>query len=200
MLKVLTLAVLSGTVIAPAFAQGSLLAQGTVPMTGNVQSPQASDTPSSIGGDDSRAKNKLSNADFIEKAALAGMAEIGSAKLAEKKALTPAVREFAARMIKDHTEANNKLRSVAAPLGAPVPQQLDRVHSEGLKQLGQLSGREFDTAYVNLMRQDHDTAVALFENAAGDGALDEKLRTFARNTLDTLRNHQLQAHNLNVDE
>jgi putative membrane protein len=65
-----------------------------------------------------------------------------------------------------------------------------------LQKLSKLSGREFDAAYTNVMKQDHDTAIALFENAAGDTSLSPQLREFATGLLETLRSHQLQAHNL----
>jgi putative membrane protein len=151
-----------------------------------------------LGGDDHKVKDRLSDAAFIEKATLSGLTEVKVSQLAIKRSPTPAVRDFAATMVKDHTAANKQLKSAAAAIGAPVPTQLDDARAAAVSNLAALSGRDFDEAYVSLIKQDHDAAVALFENASGELSLAEELRHFAAGSLATLRNHQLQAHNLNA--
>jgi putative membrane protein len=173
------------------------LAQGTTPdAKGTVQSPSAADVMPNAPGIDHRSKGKLNNGEFIEKAGMAGLAEIKLSNLALDKSNTPVVREFANLMVKDHTAANLQLKKAATSSGISLPQGVDPAHTELLQKLAGLSGREFDAAYVNVMKQDHDTAIALFENAAGDQSLKPELRDFASKALETLRSHQLQAHNL----
>jgi putative membrane protein len=176
------------------------LAQGAVPaVKGTLPSPQNTNQLSTTplpGSEDHKVKDKLNNAAFIEKAALAGLTEVKVSRLAVKKGTTPAIRDFAELMVKDHSAANKQLSSAAASIGAPVPSELDDPHTAAVEKLATLSGRDFDSAYVSLMKQDHDAAVALFENASGELSLAEELRHFAARTLATLRNHQLQAHNL----
>lgn len=175
-------------------------AQGTVPAAkGVVQSPNAEATQPT-GSEDGKLKAKLDNAAFVEKAALAGLSEVKVAQMAVKKATTPAIREFAALMLKDHGATNQRLRTTAQRLGVPVPTALDAARRNSADRLAGLTGAEFDAAYTNMMKQDHDAAVALFENAAGDPSLHNDLRSFAAQALDTLRNHQLQAHNLTAEE
>lgn len=176
-----------------------VMAQGTVPdVKGTVPSPQNPNdsSPPLPGGEDSKVKDKLNNAAFIEKAALSGLTEIKASRIAAKKGTTSAIRDFAELMVKDHSAGNKQLLSAAAALGAPVPTELDNTHQAALQKLAGLSGGEFDQAYIDLMRQDHDAAVALFENASGELSLAEELRHFAARNLAMLRNHQLQAHNL----
>jgi putative membrane protein len=131
---------------------------------------------------------------------MAGLAEVSLSDLALDKSVEKSVRGFANTMVKDHSAANQQLRAIAKAKGLSVPQAADRPHTEILTKLAHLSGTDFDEAYVNVMRQDHDSVIALFENAAGDPSLSKELRDFAIGTLDTLRNHQLQAHNLPVGE
>lgn len=172
-------------------------AQGTTPEAkGTVQSPGAADVLPGSPGVDTKHKGKLSNGEFIEKAGMAGLAEIKLSNLALDKSQTPGIREFANRMVKDHTSANQRLKEAAKPSGVALPQGIDQAHTDVLQQLKGLSGSEFDAAYVNVMKQDHDSAIALFENAAGDQTLSKELRDFATQALETLRSHQLQAHNL----
>src|SRR6185312_7264350 len=47
---------------------------------------------------------------FAKQAASGGMAEIQAAQLAQQRAGSPQVRQFASRMITDHTDANNELQ------------------------------------------------------------------------------------------
>lgn len=172
-------------------------AQGTTPdAKGTVQSPGTADVMPGMPGTDTKAKGKLSNGEFIEKAAMAGLAEIRISNLALDKSQTPAIREFANRMVKEHTAANQRLKGAARASGVTLPQNIDPAHTELLQQLKSKSGRDFDAAYVNVMKQDHDSAIALFENAAGDVGLSKELRDYAIEMLDTLRSHQLLAHNL----
>lgn len=183
--------------LAAVCASGYVMAQGTTPdAKGTIQSPAAADGPKSGPGIDQKTKEKLSNAEFIEKAAIASLAEVKISNLALDKSATPSIREFANTIVKDHTAANKQLKEVAAAEGMTLPLGVDQAHTEVLQNLSGLSGRDFDAAYVNVMKQDHDSAIALFENAAGDLTLKPALREFATNTLQTLRNHQLQAHNL----
>jgi putative membrane protein len=58
----------------------------------------------------------LSSADrnFVEQAASGGMAEVQTAQLAQERSGSPEVKQFANRMITDHTQANterSRLRS-----------------------------------------------------------------------------------------
>ncbi|HSB96999.1 MAG TPA: DUF4142 domain-containing protein [Spongiibacteraceae bacterium] len=191
----LIIAVLSLWFSINAFAQGT-----TSAAKGTVQSAPAADVMPMADSVDNKAKGRLSDAEFVEKAAIAGLAEVGLSDLALDKSVAKAIREFANAMIKDHSAANQQLRAIAKAKSLSVPQTVDRPHTEILNKLAHLSGNEFDEAYVNVMRQDHDSAIALFENAAGDPAISKELRDFAISTLETLRNHQLQVHNLPIGE
>lgn len=191
---------LFAAIVAVALANGAI-AQGTTPEAkGTIQSPGAADVLPGTPGVDHKSKGKLNNGEFIEKAGMAGLAEIKLSNLALDKSTTPSIREFANKMIKDHTAANQQLKDAAKATGIALPQGIDPAHTDLLQQLKGKSGRDFDAAYVNVMKQDHDSAIALFENAAGDQTLNKDLRDFATKALETLRNHQLQAHNLPAGE
>lgn len=179
----------------------SVLAQGTTPdAKGTVQSPPTADTMPNAPGVDPKSKGMLNNGEFIEKAGMAGLAEMKISNLALDKSTTPSIREFASRMVKDHTALGKELKTAAVGSGIALPQGLDPEHMDILQKLSKLSGREFDAAYANVMKQDHDSAIALFENAAGDKSLNPQLREFATRSLQVLRDHQLQAHNLPAGE
>lgn len=141
-------------------------------------------------------KLMLTNKSFVEKAAAAGQAEVELSQLALTKSQNAQTQAFAKRMIKDHTAAAEKLRTIAQSENIPVPSELDRKHISALEKIGKLTGNEFDGEYQRQMRDDHDAAVTLFSAAASDEKLDAKLREFAEQTLPVLREHQSAAHSL----
>src|SRR5437764_14545668 len=55
----------------------------------------------------------LTDAQFAEKASGAGLAEVNLARLAVERASRPEIKEFAQRMLADHTKANAQLIQVA---------------------------------------------------------------------------------------
>ena len=80
-----------------------LMAQTTPP------APPAGQAAKPTGG---AAAGKLAAADtkFVQEAAVGGMAEVALGKLAATKATNPDVKQFAQRMIDDHSKANAELK------------------------------------------------------------------------------------------
>ena len=54
------------------------------------------------------------------------LAEIQLGQLALQKSTNPKVRQFAQKMVDDHSKANDQLRQVASANGLTVPEDLDR--------------------------------------------------------------------------
>src|SRR3954452_22720771 len=65
---------------------------------------------------------------FVDQASIGGMAEVELGKLAERKSQNTAVKDFARRMIQDHTKANNQLVSLAKRADTPLGSSLDDEH------------------------------------------------------------------------
>jgi len=126
--------------------------------------------------------------DFVDKAAVGGMFEVDSSKIAEGKAQDQAVKDFAQKMIDDHGAANAKLQTIAGEQKLTVPKELDARHKADLDSL-QNAKDAVDKPYVQLQRDAHSEAVTLFESYAKDGD-NAQLKTFASETLPTLKMHQ----------
>ena len=133
--------------------------------------------------------------DFVKKAAIAGMAEVEQGKVAEQKAADAEVKKFASAMVSDHGKANDKLKSLAQSRGWELPAAVDNEAKSTLESLKAKSGAEFDQAYADGTRKDHDQAVAMFQTASAS-ADDAALRQFAKDTLPTLEHHKKMAHEL----
>ena len=125
---------------------------------------------------------------FVEKATIGGMTEIKASELAKEKGTNPAVKEYSAHMIADHTKASEELSKIATAKGVTPPGTLDKSHQSSIDKLAKLSGADFDKAYMKQMVSDHKDTVSLFQKEAKSGK-DADLQAFAGKTLPTLQGH-----------
>jgi len=128
------------------------------------------------------------DAAFLEKAAQANAAEVKISQAAQTRALRPAIKSFADRMVEDHSALNREIEAMAKKKGVAVTTEPDAAHLMKFGSLQKLEGGAFDRAYVDLMIEDHTAAVHLFEQAASDSA-DADEKKFAETTLPMLREH-----------
>lgn len=131
---------------------------------------------------------------FVEKAAMSGMAEVELGRLALMKSRDENVREFAQRMVTDHTKANAELATIAKAKGLEPPKSLDPEHQGQVKMMRDKAGEDFDRAYSEHMNMDHSKAISLFESASKSN--DAELAGFAQKTLPTLKEHKQLAKKL----
>lgn len=124
--------------------------------------------------------------DFVDTATAKGMAELETAKLALEKG-TSHVRDFARRMIEDHTKANEKLTSLASQEGVEVADDATLMDQAKAMILKVQDGESFDEAYIDNQIVAHEQTIELFERGAA--MEDTKIARFAESTLPKLREH-----------
>lgn len=127
--------------------------------------------------------------EFVTEAASGGMMEVELGKLAQEKATNQQVKDFGAMMVKDHGQANEKLKSIAQSKNIQLPAAMNEDHQEHVNKLRNLSGQEFDREYVNLMVEDHEEDISKFEDMQSD-VQDQELKQWVDSTLPTLRTHK----------
>jgi putative membrane protein len=112
----------------------------------------------------------LASALFLLAAAQSDMLEIESSKLALTKSDSDKTKQFARKMIKDHTETSNELKALLSggKAGATAPSGLDKAHED---------------------------AVSMFERHGKDGD-NAGLKAFAGKTLPHLQEHLKMAQEL----
>ena len=125
---------------------------------------------------------------FIKNAAEGGMSEVELGQLAQQKATNPAVKEFGAMMVTDHTAANEKLKAVAAAKQVSLPDSPSLMQKASKKKLDMMSGDSFDKSYVKGMIDDHKADIKEFQKEATEGK-DPEVKAFAVATLPTLKAH-----------
>jgi len=182
------------------YLQGAALAAGILgsatafgQTAGNGAAAPSTQPPTSSAAGISRLSG--SDQDFVNNAAVGGLFEVEAGKVAEKKASNPQVRKFAARMVHDHSEADNKLKQVVSAEGGTVPNELDQDHQQELKQITSQQGPDFDRNYMQMMVKDHDTDAQAFGKAE-QTLQDPHLKQFAAQTLKVIEQHDKLAHQI----
>lgn len=132
------------------------------------------------------------------KAASDGLAEVEASQLAQQRATSPQVKQFAARMIADHTQANNELQQIAQQQDLTLPTQPDSKDASKVQKLRGLNGAAFDKAYAQEQVPDHQSDIAMFRKEAQSGQ-DPALKAFAQKTLPILQQHLQLAQRLNTN-
>ncbi|MBV8801186.1 MAG: DUF4142 domain-containing protein [Alphaproteobacteria bacterium] len=138
----------------------------------------------------------VSDATFVKKAAISDMFEIQASQLAQTKATSADVKNFASKMVTDHTKTSDQLKSiVSAKSGMKPPTTMDAQHKALLGKLKAASGANFDTLYTQQQVQAHQQAVMLFTSESQTGK-DTDLKNFASQSLPTLQQHLSMAQGL----
>jgi putative membrane protein len=132
---------------------------------------------------------------FVKDAAVGGMMEVELGRLAVQKAANGDVKKFGQRMTDDHGKTNAQLKQLASQKSISLPTTLPADKRQEVQNLSKLSGAEFDKMYMSHMVKDHKKNVSEFEKQSSNGG-DASLKSFAQQTLPTLREHLQLAQNL----
>jgi putative membrane protein len=125
---------------------------------------------------------------FMNKVAQGGMAEVKLGQLATEKGASRPVKDFGQRMVTDHSQANDKLKSIASSKSVTLPDSLNAKDKALYDRLSGMSGDAFDKAYIDAMIKDHNEDIALFRKESKAGK-DTDVQSFASMTLPTLQDH-----------
>lgn len=130
---------------------------------------------------------RVDEKEFALRASTGGMMEVEAAKIALQKTRNAAVKDFAARMVKDHGLANKELATIANARGISLATTLPEDHINELDNLSALSDRPFDVQYIKMMIDDHNRTLVLFTN--GTRLANPELKAFAQKTLPVIKKH-----------
>jgi putative membrane protein len=126
--------------------------------------------------------------EFALKAANGSMMEVELGKLAEKKSSNKKVKSFGAMMVRDHSEAGEKLKNFASAHDLNLPDSIDESSRKEVDKLSKKKGLDFDRAYMDMMVDDHNKDLEDFRKAA-DNLSDSSLKSFAQVTMIVLAKH-----------
>lgn len=128
---------------------------------------------------------------FIMDAAMGNNAEIQMGQLALQRASSPEVKAFAQMMVDNHGAANAQLAQAASAAGITLPTGVPpnaRILMAGMQNI---SGPEFDMAYVKQQLGDHAATVDMYEMARKE-AKDKGAKDYAKKILPVIEQHYQQ--------
>ncbi|GAB2981969.1 DUF4142 domain-containing protein [Mucilaginibacter puniceus] len=137
----------------------------------------------------------LSDSIFIAKAAAGSKAEVELGNLALAKTANSSVKDFANMMVTDHTKSSEELMDMAKNKSFVLPDTLDAEHKALADNLRNLTGAEFDRAYMTAMVEGHQKMLNLLQTQASTG-LDANLKDFAAKTAPVVQMHLERAQQL----
>jgi len=131
---------------------------------------------------------------FMKEAALGSSMEIELGKYAMQNSQNDKVKEFAAKMVADHTLAKSDLLKIGQSSGILLPTEYPADVKAHMEEMMKLKGSAFDDHYVNMMVKDHAKTITLFKTA--ESLKDDALKDYATKTLPILQTHQKLATEL----
>jgi putative membrane protein len=114
---------------------------------------------------------------FVRAATEAGIGDLKISELALQKGSVN-IKDLAQQMISDHTTINKELGNVADSMGVMLPKKMRKDQQAEYEKLNGLSGKDFDSEYVNYMDRAHFQDLHNFHSeasAAADPALQEEV-------------------------
>ncbi len=157
--------------ISALLASAMAIAQTQPGTAGQQQQPMPQQTPPSTMGTAGAAngindQQAMADRAFVRKALEGGNAEVQLGQLAQQKSQSDDVKQFAQKMVDDHTQLGNQMKPIAQQLGVSEPKGTSKKDKELQAKLESLSGQQFDEAYIKAMVKDHKQDLREFKDEA----------------------------------
>lgn len=126
---------------------------------------------------------------FVSKALSGGEAEVQLGQLAQQKSQSQDVKQFAQKMVSDHSQMGDKwFKPIAKQMGVSVPKGPDKKDKKLIEKLQGLSGQDFDHQYIQAMVKDHQKDLKDFQNEA-QAAQDPSVKQAAQQGATIIEQH-----------
>jgi predicted outer membrane protein len=140
--------------------------------------------------------NQLDPAAFVATIYQSSQAELAWAQSALERATDAGVRQYAQKMVTEHTAANDRISSFAGDKELPLPSGLSQEQQAITEDLQRFSGADFDRAYMDVNVIAHLRATRYARSQMGSSGRDVDVRGLARELEPDLAGHLLNATEL----
>ena len=170
-----TFATFAGTVLLGSIvtlAQTTQSAPSPTPQSMPTGSQQTQPGMSPVDPNTNATSGQTSTEDrvFVSDALKGGMVEVQLGQLALQKSNNADVKQFAQRMVDDHTKLGEQMKPIAQQIGVKVPDGPSKKDKALIAKLEALNGDDFDKAYVKDMVKDHKADLNDFKTEAQNGS------------------------------
>ncbi len=137
-----------------------------------------------------RAKEHLldqPSAEFLVKIGDGRLMGIKEGQAAQSQGSTPEVRTYGKLMVNDQKRLLAVMKTLAVHKKIQLPEAISDDKKEGLKDLLDKKGKDFDEKFIKMMRIDHERDIRLFTDALH--LKDDEIRAFAIKYLPLIKDH-----------
>jgi putative membrane protein len=108
--------------------------------------------------------------DFVAKVSQGGLYEVEAGRVAAMHGSTPFVKNFGVLESHDHEGVNSALKQIAGATGVAIKPGLNAEFSQRLAKLKAVPAAQFDSFYLDDMKQIHNKDEGLFAQEAEGGS------------------------------
>jgi putative membrane protein len=134
----------------------------------------------------------LADTGFVRELRTNNLLEIRMGTLAARRSTNSAVKQFAQRMVSDHTTMGNEWTSLANRLRLGTTSALDANQQQVVSQLSSVPAADFDRQYMGMSVQFHQNLIGLLQNN-GASAQSPEVRQLAAKGLPVAQQHLTMA-------
>jgi putative membrane protein len=174
-------------------------ATGQAPGQSSTQNPSQNPSMDPQNGMQTTAQASPVDRVFVKKAMQGSMAEVQLGQLTLQKSENEQVKQFAQRMIDDHTKLNEQMKPVAQQVGVDVPAQVSKKDRAVIAKMQGLSGAAYDQAYIKDMVKDHKQDLSDFQMEASSGQ-DQTVKDAASQGSKVIAGHLQMAQQMAKDQ
>lgn len=136
---------------------------------------------------------------FLQDVCIDNLFEIQAGQIAVQKAQDDQVKQFAEMLIKDHTQANQKLKQIAQSANVQLEEKLDPIHQMKLQKMQKCPASEFTRKFVFEQTAGHTKDVLEFQYQS-QNAQNPQVKQFATQILPKLQQHLKHANDLAMQQ
>jgi putative membrane protein len=178
------------------------IATAALALAAQAQTRDAAPTPPSRGIVTAEASSRTppnnksaEDVEFLVDALRTGLAEVQLGALAEQRSSDPRVRDYGAKLARDHSTQVAEIERMLKPLNVTLPVEPSTEAQAHHASLARLTGEEFDAAFLEMMVASHAEAIEAY-GAQTHANPDRMLSDFASKSLPMLREHLATAESL----
>ena len=135
------------------------------------------------------------DAAFLAMAAEADMTIAHIGQMAENRAATEKVKDFAKTVVQDHTNDYWEVTELATKTGDKIPKAINGQNERIIAGLDRSKGKAFDREFLSRQSAEHERLISAFKQEAEHGS-NPAIKDYARKTLPTIERHLHDAQDL----
>jgi predicted outer membrane protein len=140
---------------------------------------------------------KLMPTEYLVQANQVGLLEIQLSQLALQKSTNAQVRQFAQRMIDEHTQMNSRVTAMAQQKNVTLSDTLSAEKQAKVDVMSSYSGADFDKAYMDRNIHVHTKSVSM-TSVVAQSSTDADIKALATQNLPMLQAHLQLAQSINT--